>query len=148
MTTYVSAIDSIFSQFLTGWKAQVEAIVGYEPEIHWPGLLMETPSTLDRIWVKVFQYTRDESQSSFRTGSFGNTYASKGTIYIQIFYPLSDASSITLSRQLAELARNTLRGKKTSANVWFRNARIKEPDPVSPWGSIISSAEYRYTETT
>jgi len=143
--TYDEAIDQIFSIFRTAWNAKSAAIVGYIPEVRWPGVEEpDTPNT-DKFWVRVSQQTVKEGQSTLRNDGC-TRYTTDGLLFIQLFCPKSDSKSMEKGRKLAMLARDAYRGNSTDGKVWFRDARIKELPPEKDWYRFNIIAEYEYDE--
>lgn len=147
MTTYEQALTDLFTLFNEAWKAKAVAIVGYIPPVRWPGI--EEPTTPDRskFWARVSQKTSIETQSTLRNGDNGQRYRNQGTLHIQIFCPVSAVGSISNGRKLAEIARNTYRGKHSVNGVWFRNATILEMPTESDWFVFRVQTDYIYDET-
>jgi hypothetical protein len=146
MTTYEEAVDQIFGIFKTAWDAGASAIVGYTPEVLYPGV--EEPKTMpkDKYWSRISQQTADEPQTGMRNGENGQRYTTSGLVFVQIFCPKSESLGLTNGRLLANLARNSYRGNATDCKVWFRNARIVELDPEENWYRLNVVAEYEYDE--
>jgi len=147
MTTYEQALADIFGLFNTAWVAKTTAIVGYVPPVRWPGI--EQPTTPDRskFWARVSQKTSNESQTTLRNGDNGQRYTNRGTLYVQIFCPVSESGSISKGRKLAEVARDAFRGKHSLNGVWFRNAKIVEMPTEQDWFAFTAQVDYIYDET-
>lgn len=145
-TTYVEAIDQMFSLFNSAWNAETTAIVGYVPEVRWPGV--EEPGTPDasKYWARVSQQTVIEEQTTIGDSNGKRRYTASGLIFVQIFCPKSEAAAMENGRNLAVIARNSFRGKTTSGKVWFRNARINELAPEESAYRFNVVAEYEYDE--
>ena len=145
--TYEQAIADMFGLFNASWQAGTTAIVGYVPEVRWPGIEVQTTPDLSKFWARVSQKTSFETQSALRNGDAGQRYTNNGTIYVQIFCPVSEVGSITKGRKLGELARNAFRGKHSINGVWFRNARILEMPTERDWFAFTVQTDYIYDET-
>ena len=85
MTTYTEAVDQIFGIFNSDWEAGSASIVGYVPEIRWPGVEEPTKPDLTKYWARVSQQTVDDTQTGLRNGSCGQRYTASGLVFIQIF---------------------------------------------------------------
>ena len=147
MTSYEQALADIFGLFNIAWTAKTTAIVGYIPNVAWPGI--EQPTTPDRskFWARVSQKTSFETQSTLRNGDNGQRYTNQGTLYVQIFCPVSEVGSISKGRRLATLARDAFRGKHSLNGVWFRNAKIVEMPTEQDWFAFTAQVDYIYDET-
>lgn len=146
MITYEEAIDEIFGIFNAAWFGDSAAVVGYVPEVRWPGVEEPEKPELSKFWARVSQQTVIEGQSSLRNGDGGQRYTTDGLVFVQIFCPKSDSLGMTNGRKLAIIARNAFRGNATSGQVWFRNARINELPPEENWYRFNVVAEYEYDE--
>jgi len=144
--TYEEAIDEIFGIFNAAWLDNSAAVVGYVPEVRWPGVEEPEKPDLSKFWARVSQQTVIEGQSSLRNGDAGQRYTTDGLVFVQIFCPKSDSLGMTNGRKLAIIARNSFRGNATSGQVWFRNARINELPPEENWYRFNVVAEYEYDE--
>lgn len=146
MTTYVEAIDQMFSLFYDAWLSQTTSIVGYVPEVRWHGV--EKPGTPDasKYWARVSQQTVTEEQTTIADSNGKRRYTASGLLFVQIFCPKSEVTAMENGRNLAMIARNSIRGKTTSGKVWFRNARINELDPEESAYRFNVVAEYEYDE--
>jgi len=147
MTDYEQAINDIFGLFNTAWTAGSTAIVGYVPEVRWPGVEVATAPDRSKFWARVSQKTINETQSTLRNGSSGQRYTNSGVCYVQIFCPVSVSGSISKGRKLAEVARDAFRGKHSVNGVWFRNAKIVEMPTEQDWFAFTVQTDYIYDET-
>ena len=147
MTTYEQAINDMFGLFLTAWNAGSTATAGYIPEVRWPGVEVATSPDRSKYWARVSQKTSFEQQSTLRNGDNGQRYTTRGTLYVQVFCPISISGSLANGRKLAELARNAYRGKHSVNGVWFRNAKIMEMPTESDWYALTVQVDYLYDET-
>jgi hypothetical protein len=145
-TTYSTAIKSMFSLFFTAWQAGATSIVGYIPNINWPGIEKPTKEDASKFWARVSQQTVDEGQTALAGAGSRRRYTAKGLIFIQLFCPKTDSRSIDLGRSLAVLARDSFRGKISTENVWFRNVRIQELDAEESYHRFNVVVEYEYDE--
>ena len=144
---YEQAIADMFGLFNTAWQARTTAIVGYVPEVRWPGIEVPTAPDRSKFWARVSQKTSSETQSTLRNGDNGRRYTNQGTIYVQIFCPVSESGSMTKGRKLGEIARDAFRGKQSVNGIWFRDARILEMPTEQDWFAFTVRADYIYDET-
>jgi len=146
MTNYNEAIDQMFSLFYAAWLAQTTAIIGYVPEVRWPGV--EEPGTPDasKFWLRVSQQTVIEEQTTLADSNGKRRYTASGLMFVQLFCPKSEAAAMENGRKLAVVARNAFRGKVTSGKVWFRKVRINELAPEESAYRFNVVAEYEYDE--
>jgi hypothetical protein len=143
--TYEEAIDDIFKTFKTAWDTSSASIVGYIPEVRWPGV--EEPEVPDRskYWVRISQQTIADEQKSFRNGTC-RSFETAGLVFVQLFLPRSDSKSMQLGKKLANLSRNAFRKRSVNGGVWFRNSRIVEIPPEDAFFRLNVVAEYEYNE--
>lgn len=146
-TTYPGAIDEMFAKVTSSWNSGTAAIVGYIPEIRWPGREeAETPPN-EKYWARVSQQTVSDKQASI-TADVQNgkrRFTGEGLLYVQIFAPMTDPFGYKNGEALAVLARSAFRGSDT-ANVIFRNARINNLDPDGKAYRFNVVSEYEYDE--
>lgn len=144
-TTYPNAIDEMFAALRLPWNAQTTAIVGYVPEIRWPGVEEPDKPELKKFWARVSTQTVLERQATFRNGT-DKRYTTDGLLFVQLFCPMSDKQAMDKGRRLAVVARNAFRGVETSSSIWFRNARINELSPDGKAYRFNIVTEYEYDE--
>ncbi len=146
-TTYSNAIDEINAVFWQDWNsAKTSSVVGYVPDIRWQNV--EEPSIPDgsKFWGRVSTQTVFEEQTSLAGNESKKRYTSSGLVFVQIFCPKSNAQANEFGKKLAEVARNSFRGKSTPSKVWFRNARINELSPEDLFYRFNVVAEFEYDE--
>jgi hypothetical protein len=72
--------------------------------------------------------------------------SSAGLIFVQCFGPLRDPQVGDKLFKLAMVARNAFRGVVTSANVWFRNARIQPVGSDNTFQIMNAVAEFQFDD--
>lgn len=147
--SYTQAVDAMFALFNVAWSAGAAAIVGSVPQIRWQGVEGTSPPPVNGYWCRVSTQNVIEQQTTHKTGIAPNEnrrYTSSGLLFVQLFCPMSDAQAMDKGRQLAMLARNAFRGKSTSNDVWFRNARINELSPEDNSYRFNIIVEYEYDD--
>lgn len=145
-TTYEEAVDEIFTLINTAWLANTAAIVGYVPEMRWPGVEEPDKPDYSKHFARSSQQTVTEEQSTLKDGEGSQRYTASGLVFIQIFCPKSEGKTMANGRKLAIVGRDSLRGKKTTGGVWFRKVRIRELEPETKWYRFNVIAEYEYDE--
>jgi len=144
--TYEEAIDQMSAFFKVAWDANTTAIVGYVPEVFWPGVEKENAPDVAKYWARFTQEGVNEEQTTL-TGDAGcQRFTPEGLIVIQVFCPKLDSVSMENGRKLATVGKEAYRGKKTSGGIWFRNVKIKELTPEAKWNRFNVIAEYEYDE--
>lgn len=139
MTAQV-AIDSMFGQFLTAWKAGSAAIVGYVPEVRYQGRIQQALPDASKYWCRLSEQTVLENRKAI-----GNVlFESSGLIYVQIFAPQSLPDGFQKARALANLARDAFRAQNPL--VRFINARATEVPSEDGFHRFNTVTEYDYTE--
>ena len=144
MIEYEDAVSEMFAQFNNKWESEASGIVGYTPDVRWPGV-SEGDVPVNKFWCRVSQQTVDEYQTGLSNGE-NNRYTTIGLIFVQLFCPRTVDSSYWNGRKLAKIARNAFRGHTTENKVWFRNARINELDPENAFYRFNIIAEYEYDQ--
>lgn len=148
---YNEARDQIFALFKTAWDANTAALTpgAYVPEVRWQGKEVGTKPPSDKHWARISTQSVLETQATLsdcveEPGK--SRYESSGLVFVQVFSPKSQATAYEVGQQLAIVARNAFRGKKTSGQVWFRNVRINNLDPENLFYRFNVVAEYEYDE--
>lgn len=151
--TYTEAIDAIFTKFRSTWiDGRVLALLGYDTETRWPGILKENAPVSNRFWVRVSQQTvleRQQTLSSCEGLPGKRRFRTHGLVMIQLFCPRSVERSVELGRKLAIIARDAFRGKTAGVNgdIWFYRARIQDNIPPEQEVNRFNVvAEYEYDE--
>lgn len=148
-TGYKNAKDEMFALFNTAWAAGSGAIVGgVAPEIRWPLDEKPDPTDFSLYWARVSTQLVVADQAALGNGEDGGKilYASAGLIFVQCFGPVGDKQVGVRLPALAELAKNSFRGKKTASGVWFRNCRTLEVGAADKWQQIKAIAEFQFQE--
>ncbi len=145
---YLTALDDIFSQVDQTWNAISLSMLGYAGEIRWFGKEPKVLPDKSKYWLRVTQHTVLEKQSALGNVQEGNKrlYFSEGLLYLQLFCPIQDKSSVTKGRQLAEVLKNHFRNLMTTNGVLFHAARIDELPTDLEWYRFNIIADYNYEE--
>lgn len=145
--TYTGAIDAIFSLFLAHWTFNAPGVVGYVPELRWPGDSNAAPADSSRFWGRVSQQTVEQRQTSFATNvdGEGRRYRTTGLVYLQLFCPAT-VDGVVHGRELADVARSAFKGRATTNGVAFNNVAIQEPPPENGRFRLNVVAQYEYDE--
>ena len=143
--TYIEALDEIMTVFKDAWDAGSTPVVGYIPEIVWPGIEPEENLPTDKFWARFSNKTLDDEQSTLK-GVGLRRYTIEGLAFIQIFAPLSNSEAVKKAKELATLTRNAYRGITTPSCVWFRNARIQEVGSKDKWYQINVLVNYEHDD--
>jgi len=139
MTAQV-AIDSMFGQFVTAWKAGAAAIVGYVPEIRYQGISKQSIPDTSKYWCRLSEQTVLENRAAI-----GNKFfESNGLVYVQIFAPQNDPQGFQNARALANLARDAFRMQNPL--VRFINARATKVPDEDGFYRFNTVTEYDYME--
>lgn len=148
--TYNQARDQIFALFKAAWDAQTTALAGYVPEVRYQGLEVGEKPDGSKHWCRISTQSVTEEQATLSTcveEPGKSRYESSGLVFVQIFSPKSEATGYEVGQQLAQVARNAFRGKKTTpGEVWFRNVRINNISPENLLYRFNVVAEYEYDE--
>lgn len=145
-TNYTDAIDSMFSLFKTEWDVFSLSLLGYAPDIRWPGVEEPEKPDCGKYFSRISQQTVNESQSTLADDSSIQRYTCDGLLFVQIFAPRSDSQSMENMRALAMSTKNVFRKHTDSGNIWFRNSRIEELPPEENFYNFNVVAEYQYDE--
>lgn len=128
-TTYDAARDDVFELLNDTWNANSAAIVGYVPEIRWPGVIYTEHPPNDKIWARPSFKTVIDGQQTLSNAGGVSRYAAKCLFYLQIFCPLNDPDN-ALNKGIL-LAKNIQTAFRHGLNdVWFQDQQVRELDPT------------------
>lgn len=147
--TYSEAVDEMFAVIETANNASSTAIIGYVPQLFWPGVKTLSSPDLSKFWGRVSQQTVIEGQSSLSNceGLPGqHRFTAKGFIIAQLFLPESNPEAMSKGRLWASVLKNSVRRRSTSGRVWFRDARIDELPQQNTQYRLNVVAVYEYDE--
>lgn len=145
MADYTSAYDTIFGEVNSAWIANAPLILGSTPNIYWQGVENVGKVNQNDYHVEVAQLNINSGQAGF--GGPTKTYETNGILTISLFCPLSKSNSTEKGRQLAEILRDSVRGK-TVSGILFRNTTITGPETNQDKSFIVFTitSDYRYDE--
>jgi hypothetical protein len=159
MATFLVARDSMFATFKTAWDAGAAACVGSNPafqlsthieggSVAWWMVEPESIPPPNDYWARVSLQSVLEGNASIGGANGGGQqkYSSAGLIFVQCFGPLRDPQVGDKLFKLAIVARNAFRGVVTSANVWFRNARIQPVGSDGTFQIMNAVAEFQFDD--
>jgi hypothetical protein len=141
--TQDSATDEIYGIVKSVVDSASAAIVGYVPEIRWPGEAEPSKPDPTKFWLRVSTKTVVDSQSSLTDGNGTGTkrYTNVSLLFVQVFAPRSmfattgqPANKSILGEQLAIAIRDKFREPNASPSgaIWFRDQKVvalqAEPD--------------------
>lgn len=147
--TYTTAVNEMLGLFKVAWDAGAGAFNGGTvPEVRWDGIGEQGPPSGEPPWARAsVRHTADAGQSSLSNVTGARRFTKRGTIAIQIFYPLKSGGGPGGNLGgLAQVAKAAYEGKATESNVWFRAVRIQEVGPDGPWYNTNVLADFEYDE--
>lgn len=146
--TYIEAVDELFGIFNDMWEDPAEGaepIVGYVPEVRWPGVEEPDKPNKSKFWTRVSQQTLTDEQSAF-CGEGSCNFTNEGLLMVELFCPKSTNTGVTKGRELSIIIRNAYRCKNTSSGLWFRSQKITELDPEAHFYRFMVTVEYQFDE--
>jgi len=146
---YDAAISEMAKLFKAAWLVNSGAVFGYVPAVEWYGIEDKEKIDRSKVWVAFTTQSVIEEQGSLSTcvdQADTRMYDAAGLVIIQLFLPKSVDNAVFLGRQLAKVARNAFRGKKTDGGIVFYNVRINNVDPEDQFYRFNVVAEYEYSE--
>jgi len=147
MTTNLSgAIDEIATLFNSNVLSNSTAIIGYVPEIEWPGIDTGVCKDGSKFWLKFSTnnvFTEQETLCENIVINGSRRYNSQGFVSFQIFAPKRKDSyqkALSFSQMLQIVFRKSL------PNVILRNSRIVELPPENGIVRFNVFADYEFDE--
>ena len=142
--TYQQAKDELFSTFLTYWNANVLSVLSYSPEVRWRNVEISAPPETTKHYLRVAQQTKSEEQISLPNSNGVKLYETKGFLTVQLYF-----SKATMEdgddENLPVIAKESFRSA-ASAEVWYRDSRIKELPPEEDYYRVDVITDYVYSQ--
>lgn len=111
--------------------------------IRWKDVAGDVP-TEDFIWCRVTIKHSESPQTSFGDDtSNAKRYSNEGTVFVQCFAPVG--SGMEAARTIAEIVVKGYRNSR-HADVWFRNARMKEVGTSGAFEQINVLTDFTYDD--
>jgi hypothetical protein len=135
--------------FNTRWQAKTFAIVGYIPDVSYPGMetTLKPPTGIYYASAKIIP--SGEKQSTFRSNVDGLQnvrYNNFGILQFVIFCPISDAQNAYKGRLLGIVARDAFTGKESPSGVRFFSAVLTEPRVTEVFNKFTVNIDYNYDD--
>lgn len=137
----VTATDDILTMFREAWNTQANALLGYIPDVEWPGVVQNTDHDKSRCWARVEVLHNNSAQTGLGGGT-NRMFTRYGLILVQVFTP----RDLLLAQQLGIIARNAFEGKTSTNGVWFRNGRMNEVGPSAAWYQVNCIVAFQFDE--
>lgn len=138
------AFDEICGIVNTWMTVNSAAILGYVPEIRWPGNPKgDHPAALN-IWARVSQRIVKDSQTGINAIEGQRLYTAVGLLYVQIFCPRSVSNSLVNGRILANGLRDRFRHPSPSSEIRFRDQKVVEVSAEDDYYPLNVVVTYEY----
>jgi hypothetical protein len=125
--TFQGALDLLFNTAKGAIDANANAILGYAPDVRYPGVPKALPPDMDKFWIRVSAQIVTDGIAALASASGQRLYEAEGLLSIQLFCPRNIAGSRDAQGlPFAEAIRTAFRSGSSSGEVWFTNAVIKE----------------------
>lgn len=133
--TLDNALDEMYGMIKTVVDAESAAIVGYVPEIRWPGAAKASKPDNTKIWLRVTNKIVVDEQRSLADGNGTGTkrYTAIGFLIVQIFAPRTKFAAVGTSsnmlivgKSLGIAIRDKFRHPSPSGAIWFRDQKVDE----------------------
>lgn len=146
-TNMIDATDDIKSLFWVAWQANAPALNNSAvPKVFWDGEIELDNRPMDAPWASVVVRHQDAPQSSLSGETGKKRYTRFGTVFVQVFVPLTLDQRLSLAQSLAIIVEDSYKGKSTTSGVWFRNVRTNEVGPTEAWYQTNIMANFEYDE--
>lgn len=150
-TNYSQARDVMFSRINAALKSDVNAVLGYIPQVYWP--LQAEPKKPDatKLWLRVSTQNVIEGQSTLSTCEGGpgqKQYETAGLLFIELYWPKSGSVNSTKAEQTAAVLRNVFRNAAMGSDgIRYYRARILDGIPPEElYYRLNVVTEYEYDE--
>lgn len=125
-TTYSAAVDEVFGMVngvLTGAAA---TLLGYTPDIRWPGVPKEAVPDKTKLWARVSLQIVTDTQTALANANGQRMFTANGLLFVQLFCPRNQPESIDNGRSIATDLQTVFRTNGISGEVWFTQAKFVE----------------------
>lgn len=143
--TYQATIDELFTSVKAVFDASTP-IIGYVPEVRWPGTPKGPKPDRTKYWARVSQQLVTEGQASLANVNSKKIFESIGLLYIQLFCPRNIAGSLQKGQNLAVALRDAFCQQSTSFDLWYRNAKVVELPETADNYPINIVVEFHFKE--
>lgn len=140
-----AAIDEMFGYVNSILTGSVATLLTYQPDTRWQNVQKPDPPDNDKYWFRTSQQTVISQQSTLSNDvQGGRRFTTNGLLFIQVFAPMSDPESPNTGGKIAAMLRDAFRAQNISANIWYRNAQVKELNPAdsSFRFNVVTAFEY------
>ena len=135
------AKDIILTVFKTKWDALKTA----SPTLYVDAVYNDVPSatpTGEKVWARATVRHVVARQRSLADSTGKKRYENKGFVWVQVFAPIGDGSTVALAASQAIV--DAFRDAKTS--VLFRNARLEEMGCDGAFERVDVKSDFEYDE--
>lgn len=140
-----AALDALYAVLHNAWIGNAAGIVGYVPELRWPGNFEDSAPDVTKHWGRVSKQTVMQEKANLSSnGPGGNRYHTDGFLTLQLFAPLTQPGAADEMNLLAEMARNSYRGAQIPGDAFTRNERIREVPNDAKFYRCNVIVEYEY----
>lgn len=149
--TYLQARNEMFKMFADAWALNTPAIVSPAPTVYYPNVLPPSPPPSNLYFAVVNIKVAKEVQKTLAIDVVnfgGRMYNNKGLFICEIMCPLSDAPNSEKGAELATVARNAFRGKRSPCGVVFYDAMFTVSKSTEVFSKYIMTVEYNYDDIT
>lgn len=138
--TFQGALDLMFAQVKAAIDANANAILGYAPDVRYPGVPKSDGPDIAKLWLRVSAQIVTDGDAALAGALGKRIYEAQGILAIQLFAPRNVASARDAQAlSLAEAIRSTFRVGASSGEVWFTEAKITElPETVDSYPLTVS----------
>ena len=130
--TYSEARNAMFKHVNIKRKGDIAELLGYVPEVIWPGEISENPDN-DRIYFRVSLQPSESKRINHRRlkDSATDVHKEIGILCIEIFAPRSKGNKDSYNKMetAKELFKNVFRSNRILKSLWFRYAVWTPLDP-------------------
>lgn len=143
-TTYHDAIDEMFASAKAVFDGTAAALLGYVPDVRWPGAPLATVPDYTKLWARVSLQIVTDEQASLANNNDKRFFWATGLLFIQLFCPRNVGGSIDKGRLIAEQIQNKFRHQSTSGEIWYRNAKVVELPETEDSYPINVIVQFKY----
>lgn len=143
-TTLRAAIDEMFATANNVFTGYAATLLGYAPDVRWPGVPLGTQPDKSRLWARVSTQIVTDEQASLANAQGIQLYAATGLLHIQLFCPRNVGASIDNGRLVAEALQNAFRLQSTSGEIWYSKQKAFELPEAEENYPINVSVQFYY----
>jgi hypothetical protein len=120
---YDDAISEIYGMVNLA-VPDMQTILGYFPDVRWPGAPKPARTRMDRVWLRVSTQTVRDAQASLSDIGGIRRYHCVGLLFVEFYGSRVEVDSDGKVIKCCRFMRSNFRRESPSGSIWFRDQKI------------------------